>query len=210
MSKFERFLVIVLALVLALGSVVGIVGCLAPESEPPQEFTQQALGPRPHVPYLTHLYTEVDTDTWFILIDLSDKTNYPHANINGIILKSLQYAGDLSAAKRWDWDVGIVTAIAADTTNIEWVTSGTHIEASQFDSRWWLPEHGLNLGVVGGVLPFVGTIVSETNAITSSTTLSGSAYITAVVAVGDLVLYLDEVENDATLYFTMDTAYDTE
>ena len=204
-----------LAILIALFAIVAINSCekvvAPPPSVPvPDEFTIQGLGSRPHVPYLTHLYTEVSTDTWYILVDLSDTTNYPHAATNSIILKSLHYAGDLGTATHWDANVGVVTSIAATTTNIEWLMRIPRNRLAQFDGRWWLPEHGLNLAVTGGVLPFVGTIVSPTNAITSGTVLSGSAYITGTAEVGDLILYLDELADNVDFHFSICTAYDTE
>jgi len=208
MSKHLRILLSVLLASLLLVGVV--VGCVRKPAPVGGDFGAQAVGLRPLSPYLTHLYTEVTTDTWYVLVDLSDTTNYPHIHTNSIILKSLHYAGDMASATHWDWNVGVVTAIATNTTNIEWVTGGVRTKAAQFDERWQLPEHGLNLLVSGGVLPFVGTIVSDTTMITSGTVLSGSAYITTTLAVGDLILYLDEELGNVEFHFTCDTAYDTE
>lgn len=200
-----------LAILIALFAIVAINSCeLAVAPPTPVEFDAQSLSSRPHAPYLTHMYTEVSTDTWYILVDLSDTTNYPHAGTNSIILKSLHYAGDLGTATHWDWNVGVVTSIAATTANIEWIMRTPRNRLAQFDGEWTLPEHGLNLAVTGGVLPFVGTIVSPTNAITSGTVLTASAYITAMAEVGDLVLYLDEAADNVEFHFSVCTMYDTE
>ncbi len=212
MKRYERFLVLLAALVIALGLVAVLVGCLAETPVPPVEgdFSAQAVGLRPLTPYLTHLYTEVSTDTWYVLVDLSDTTNYPHIHTNSIVLKSLHYAGDLGTATHWDWNVGVVVTTNITTTSLEWIMRAPRNRLAQFDESWMIPEHGLNLLVENETLPFVGTIVSETNAITSSAILTGSAYITGTIGVGDLILYLDEAADNVELHFAMCTMYDTE
>lgn len=204
-----------LAVLVALAAVIVITSCalegdwVAPEPVE-GDFSAQAVGLRPHVPYLTHLYTEITTDTWYVLVDLSDTANYPHIHTDSIILKSLHYAGDMDSAKYWHWNVGVITSLSITTTNIEWITGGARTKATQFNVNWMIPEHGLNLMVSGGVLPFVGTVVTNTSSITSGAILSGSAYITGTPAVGDLILHLDETGGNVGFHFTMDTAYDTE
>lgn len=203
-----------LAILIALFAIVVITSCVEGEWITPEpvdsDLSAQAVGLRPHVPYLTHLYTEITTDTWYVLVDLSDTTNYPHIHSGAIILKSLRYAGDMASAQHWHWNVGVIVTTTATSTDIEWISGGARTKATQFNVSWPLPEHGLNLMVADGALPFVGTIVSETNVITSGTILEGTANITAPLAVGDLILYLDETGDEVTFHFTMDATYDTE
>lgn len=201
-----------LTLLVGIVLVIALVGCLgkAPIGEP---VVTQGIGPRPLTPYLAHFNTITAIDKWAILVDLSDSTNFPHRNTNSIILKQIQFDGALNTAKTWDTSVGVVTATDADGTDIEWIRTSTPIEAAliRFDSTWTLPEHGLNLVVSSGSLPFVVTNDTETTAvITSSTAMSSSGSASAMVGVGDIILLADEITDGAAFTLTVEIAYDTE
>lgn len=204
----NKYLQCALVVILVLAVVVGLVACLGPE---PVVVETQAVSNRPLTPYMAYYYAENAADTWVILVDLSDRTNYPHVHTNKVILKSLHYAGDLGAAKRWHWNVGVVTAVTTVTTDIEWITGGERTTATEFDERWELPEHGLSLMVVGGTLDRVATFETVSTAVvTSSTEISTTVGVTGTVGVGDLILFMDEITNTTELHFGITTGYDTE
>ena len=208
-NKYGKVLLTVILAMLLVISVV--VGCDRKAEPVEGDFSAQAVGLRPLVPYLAYYEETLSADKWVILIDLSDRANYPHVHTSRIILKSLRYAGDLNAAKRWRWEVGVVTAVTTATTDIEWIAGGERVTAVEFDERWQLPEHGLSLSVVGGSLDRVATLeVVSTSSVTSTTELSTTVGVTGTVGVGDLILHTDEITNTGLLHFTVSAGYDTE
>lgn len=205
-----KFWKCMLTILIGLVLVVGLAWYLG--SPPPVEAKPQAIGVRPHVPYLVHYRAdETVEDTWGILIDLSDNSNYPHANTDRIILKALQVNGVLTDTKKWQLSLGVVVTSSTTGTGIQWIHENTRYTATQFDYDWTLPEHGLNLMVSSDTLPFVFTTeVTATTTITSGTVITATSSVTATVGVGDLIGYVDEIEDAAALYVSVDIAYDTE
>lgn len=198
---------------LALMAVCGVILAVQSFAPPvPIEAESRAIvGPR--VPYETHYQVVATADHWAQLVDLSDNPEYPHANTESIILKSLLYAGDLSSVTHWHWNVGVVVATPTVTdTDIVWITEGALLRATRIDDRWPMPEHGLNLLPSGGKLMFVqSNQITTTVAITSGTILPSPAdCLTGTAGIGDLILFLDEVIDTATLHFSIDTIYDTD
>jgi len=211
MKRYEYLLTVIIA----LAAVIALVGCLSDMMAPvpPGEFPIQALGPRPHVPYQTHLYTEVITDTWYILVDLSDTTNYPHAQTNSVILKEQHLAGDLSAAVHWQIQIGVVTELDATDGTIEFFHSAARVRSGQFFQAWDMPEHGLNLLIASDAPQFFITTEMTTSVAITSTAMISSALPASAggyPAVGDVVLFLDADDEHSTLHLSVDTLYDTE
>lgn len=172
----------------------------------------QAIGPRPQVPYVSHTYQEETADAWLLLIDLSDNTGYPHANTTSIILRSLEYDGDLTQAMKWKIQAGVVVSTGTEYTGIEWIHTVLSMRAAQFSNEWVLPEHGLNLLVRSEDLVFVASDqVTVTAIITSATPISSTvAWNAQTVGVGDLILFTDEVTDTAVLHLGVCASYDTE
>lgn len=218
-SKFEKFLyslttMLVAMLLLVILAVIMLSSCKTTlESE--EQIDVQGIGKRPLTPYLTSYFAEVDDDAWAILIDLDDRANWPHVLTNKIILKQVQIGGDLSDVAHWHNCIGVVTDIATDGVDIEWIYSSVRVRANQFDFDWTLPEHGLSLSVVGDTLDRVLTSeLTTTVAITSGTNLPsplGAADVVTVTAeVGDLILFTQETITGSTLHLFVETSYDTE
>lgn len=209
-----RYFWCLLAVMLSFVMLGGLlVACIAPATPTPVEVDPQAVGGRLLAPCLSHCAFEaVDADKWVILVDLSDNVNFPHYKTNRIILKNLHWAGDLSAAMHWHHSVGVVTAVTTATTSIEWVTEGARNRLAQFSERWWPPEHGLSLEVRNATLENVATnSVTATGLITSGTYLSTCRVISGTLpGVGDLILFLNEISDTATIDFFMDVGYDAE
>jgi len=202
------FVAVIAVMALALLGY-SLTACTAPIT---QVEPQAVVSNRPLTPYLCSLETEVDADAWFLLVDLSDRVNYPHVRTDRIILKSIRIAGDLSDAKHWHWQVGVVTAVDAAGTDVEWLMGGARNRLAQFDERWELPEHGLSLEVINGTVDSLATnMVTTTVEITTGTYLSTCLTISGTLpGVGDLILHLDEISDTATLDFFITTGYDTE
>lgn len=216
MKKYFRC---VCALLIAAVLVVGLVSCMTPAGQveptvvPPVEMTLQGLGRRPLAPCLSHCNLEaLQADKWAVLVDLSDNVNFPHYKTHHIVLKNLRTVGNLSGAVRWRYDVGVVTAVTTVTTDIEWVHGAPIYRSMYFNEMWWPPEHGLSLEVRNATLENVATnSVTATAVITSGTLISTCWVVTGVLpAVGDLILFMDEISDTATFDFVIDVGYDVE
>ena len=192
--------------------LVWLITCIG-QTQVDEPILAQGIGPRPLIPYLAHFHMLSAADKWAVLVDLSDTTNFPHHATDSIILKQLQLDGALSAANHWDTSVGVVTGVYTTGTDIEWIRSSTPIEAAliRFDSTWTVPEHGLNLSVSNGSLPFVvSNEITTTGLITSATVLSSTGAFSTMVGIGDLILWADEIVDGAAFTLTVEIAYDTE
>lgn len=201
-----------LAAIIGMAMILGLAYVLASSvAISPGEFVLQSIGTRPLVSCLAYYEESITADRFVILVDLSDNTNYPHYKTNSIIIKSLRVSGNLSAAMKWHYNVGVVTAVTTSTTTIEWIHGAPIYRSMFFDERWQLPEHGLSLEVASGELARVATLeVLSTGVITSSTEISTTVAVTGVVGVGDLILYTNEISDTATLDLVVSVEYDTE
>lgn len=201
------------AMIVMLAVTVGLTIVQRRQASVPVDVVvaRRAVGNRPLVPCMAFLETEETDDAWFILVDLNDRINYPHALENRIILKSLRVSGNLSDAIEWNMTVGIVTAVTTATTDIEWVWGANLQRAMFFDERWQLPEHGLSLLVTGGSLENVATFeTASTAVITSGTEISTTVGVTGTVEVGDLIMFTDAVTTTSTLNLDVNVGYATE
>lgn len=202
---------ILLATLIALVLLLGLTNCMEVVEPTSVDIEAQGLGSRPHVPYMTAMSITASADTWYILVDLSDNQNYPHANTNQIVLKGWRIAGDLSDAHNWHWCIGVLTENDATDGSVDCLFTGARVRAAQFDERWMAAERGMNLSVVDGDTAFMLTnaAIDDVAAITTSAILACPAG-TDSPGVGDLMLFLDEITGTATIHFSVDVMYDTE
>jgi len=217
--KHLRWLTILLALALALAAlsaVLGALGTAKPDDmvELPPIEAQALAGPK--VPYYAFLDVEdLEASSWYSLVDLDDRTNFPHYQINSAVLKQLHYTGVLSDATHWDLQFGVVCAISDNGADVEWFHTSHRVRATQFDEKWTLPEHGLNLVVTSEKIQFVATeeytltvAVTTTTALESPVTEAG--VITTYAEVGDIIMYVEEVDAGGHIDLSVGVAYDTQ
>lgn len=212
MRKHLRFVLVMVALCIGLVAVGVLTTCLETAKAAPQ------VAVRPLAPYFAHLdVVGVAADTWYILVDLSDSTNFPHYRTNNIVLKQLGYTGVLSEATQFDVRFGVVGSVDNTETYVEFFHTMHGLRTTQFDERWTLPEHGLNLYVSSDdTAYFVATReITTTVAVTTTTVLDSPVYesgvVTPTVGVGDIVMYLKEVVvADNAIDISVGVAYDTE
>jgi hypothetical protein len=192
MTKIQR---IALMLAIALFAVASLVGCLA--REPEELVTIQSIGNRPLVPCEAFVeVNELDTDKWYILIDISDNANYPHARTGSINLKQLSHTGVLSETTHWDIKFGVVGSVNITETYVEWIHIDHRVRTTQFHWDWTLPEHGLNLAVKSdGTLWNVATVaVTTATGITTTTPISTAGIYSNNVGIGDLIMFVEEID----------------
>lgn len=169
----------------------------------------------PKVPYTACYYETktVDVDTPYLLIDLSDTTNYPHSATNEIIVHRVIAQGAVSGAHHWHLTTGVV--VENDTTNgtAIWITN---LHLSSLSGMFAPPQRaydsgGLNLRASGSALTYaVANGHSELTSWQSDTAISATVGTTGTVAVGDLVILADEISDGSTLGFSICVDYDTE
>lgn len=209
MRKYLRFVFMALAICIGLAGTGLLLETL---SASPQEVV------RPLAPYYAHLdVTDVDASTWYVLVDLSDSTNFPHYGTNNIVLKQLCYTGVLSEAGHFDARFGVVSSVGITESDVEFFHTKHMIEAVQFDEKWTLPEHGLNLYVSSDdTIYFVASReITTTGGITTTLALESpvteSDVVTTYAGIGDIVMYLEEVDvADNAIDISVGVAYDTE
>jgi len=172
----------------------------------------------PKVPYLSFLtVSDLEVDKWYVLIDLDDAANSPHARTGSINLKQIVQAGVLSEATHWDIQFGVVGTVSTSTTHIEWIHRDHRVRSTQWHTNWFLPEHGINLTVRDdGTLMFVATAsYTDTVFITSSTslssTISSGGVVTTTPEVGDLIMFVEEIETGGYLtHLSVGVLYNTQ
>lgn len=172
----------------------------------------------PRIPYFAYLeIADLEASTWYILVDLSDEENFPHVGTTVINLKQLNYTGVLSEATHWDMHFGVVGELGDSTTYVEWFHVAHRVRNTQFDEKWTLPEHGLNLALDSSdELRFVATTeFTNTAAVTTTTALESpvteSGVVTTTAGDGDLILYVEEIESGGYFeHLSLGVAYDTE
>lgn len=137
--------------------------------------------------------TNVSTDEWRIAIDLSDDTNFPHANTGAIVLSAIYLSVDKANTSQGIIQLGIITRIDGTDADVEFV-QGFSFEKSSSTSIVRDRDFGLNAmncGVSGGTVPRVasGFRTNGITALNTGVTLATSIGGTATPAVGDAVVF---------------------
>ncbi len=160
----------------------------------------------PRVPYqATLILAAVAADTPYVLVDLSDTTNFPHKLTNGLILKGLDVYSDSA-----DFDVYVGVVIENDATNgtAKWIYY--HKGSGAEDFR--VPEHGLNLCVISGALT---NVVSNSQQADNTNWQNDVDRVSPVGSTtkpgaGDLVVFADLTAGSGTLNGRVVAYYDAE
>ena len=162
----------------------------------------------PKAPYQVSLvFAAVDADTPYVLVDLSDTTNFPHANTNHIVLRGLNV---VTGNANFDVYVGVVVENDATDGTAHWIYYSNGITSESYR----VPEHGLVLAVdtTNTRLRFARTNSTQADSVnwqndTNRVSPVGSA---TKPGVGDLVLWLDETAGAETVTGRVDVYYDAE
>ncbi len=193
--------------VVAIIIILAIVGCQA-------EIPVARVGNIPRTPYSV-CYEEVgaiSADTAYLLVDLSNSTDWPHTATNLVIVKRVWLYGAVSSTHTWRTSWGVITENDATDGTAQWLGTARIANVSGvFNTRREFGEHGLSLRVASGVMDnFGGNSTLESISWQNDTAISSTVAISGAVGVGDLVFYADEVTSGSTLDFTVCVDYDTE
>jgi len=169
----------------------------------------------PKTPYTACLHetTGITVDTAYLLIDLSDATDWPHTATNEIILKTIAAQGAVSGAHHWYLTAGVVVENDATDGTVIWIDRSHLVSLSGIFDRnhRHFAEHGLNLRATDDALVYgVANGESELTTWQNDTAITATVGTTGTVAVGDLVILADEITDGSTLVFSVCVDYDTE
>jgi len=139
--------------------------------------------------------------TWrLLMVDLSDTTNFPHANTNGVIFDSIRYSTVSSVSKRWNVRLGVVTQTGSTNGDVDWFYFYSWSALSVINSLYDL-SRPVNTLLSGSTPVFFKTtnVTDDSTAYDNddawTTILGGST----MLGVGDIVLEMIEVEDAATI-----------
>lgn len=156
-----------------------------------------------------HFDTNVAVSTFYILVDLSDTTNYPHVSTNGIVLRQVT-ASLRQTGNAWRVLVGVVSDVTASNSIMNGVfelnvpsTLNTALASIHY------PFGGADLQVTGTTV--AGLLTPDINipSVTTSTDLDSPAGTTNP-EVGDIILWVAEVTDGSTLDWAVGVFYCTE
>ena len=164
----------------------------------------------------------VAASTPYVLVDLSDITNFPHKNTNALHLMGLILHAEKASDGVFDIWVGVVTECDATDGSTEWVHV-YHLEASgnATDSTdrfaqlidFTLGGHdrdGVNLLVRGGATPHFASNQTQANNVSwqNDTNRVSPVGTTTKPGVGDLVVWVEEVTDTGTIDFVISAIYE--
>lgn len=165
----------------------------------------------------------IAASTPYVLVDLSDTTNFPHGDTAELHLLGLVFQAEKAGDGVYDVWVGVVTENDATDGSVTWVhrfdlqhvanaTDSTDRFFAQIDyTLGGANEEGVNLNVTSGALTkFVSNISQADNGSWQNDTNRVSPYdSTTLVGVGDLVVWAEEVSGTGTLDFTLTAIYES-
>jgi len=164
----------------------------------------------------------VAASTPYVLVDLSDTTNFPHEMTNALHLLGLILHAEKASDGVFDIWVGVVKENDATDGSVEWVHV-YHLEASgnATDSTdrfaqsidFTLGGHdqdGINLLIVGGATPHLATNQAQASNVNwqNDTDRASPVGSTTKPGVGDLVVWIEEVSGTGTIDFVLSAIYE--
>lgn len=164
----------------------------------------------------------VAASTPYVLIDLSDTTNFPHSNTNWLNVLGLVLNAEKGSDGVYDVWIGIVTENDATDGTAEWfqvlhlesvlnpTDSTDRFHASVDLTLGGANPDGVNCKVTSGATPYLVTNQSQAaNANWQNDTDRASpAGSTTKVGVGDVVVWIEEVSGTGTLDFCLTAIYE--
>ena len=173
--------------------------------------------------YMAHLTgDDVAADTPYVLVDLSDTTNFPHSGTNELHVLGLMLSAEKASDGVYDVYVGVVTENDADDGSVSWLyqwnlesvlnptdsTDRFH-QYVDFTLGGSNPE-GINCLVESGAL--VRFVTNNTQADSANwqndTNRTSPVGATTKPGVGDIVVFVDEVSGSGTLDFSVIAIYE--
>jgi len=150
-------------------------------------------------------------DEAFVLVDLSDATNFKHTETGLIKVFSITISGEKTNAGSHILYLGVITEVdATDGTAVWFGYLETAVQATdRFFHQWMFPT-GLSLEVNAGVLSALVSNASKADTTWQTDVLldSPAGDTTSPPGAGDLVAWLDRTAGSISFYITVE--YTTE
>lgn len=140
--------------------------------------------------FVAYSGSAISADTYAILVDLSDKANFPHSDTGSIDLYSSFLFVDKPANAVGAVQLGVITRIDGTDSDIAYIQGASFNGTSDRQlSRDRVLTHPIQLRQTGGSLDRVATLFRATGitAVNTGVTLP-TAFGTATPAVGDLII----------------------
>ena len=166
----------------------------------------------------------VADSTPYVLVDLSDTTNYPHTATGQVHLQGLLLNTEKASDGVYDIWAGVLTENDSDDGSVEWFEV-FHIEAvgnatDSTDRMYVARDYTFGGSKPQGINLFVDDSSSTPYLTTNMTTADDSTYDNEVgltgpgddstlPAAGDVILYVEEVSGTGTIDFSILAFYDT-
>jgi len=164
----------------------------------------------------------VAASTPYVLVDLSDTTNFPHSNTQEVHLLGLILSAEKATDGVFDVWVGVVTENDATDGSVTWVHV-FHLESVvnptdstdrfhgsvDFTLGGRNPE-GANLAVVSGALTRFASNLTQADSANwqNDTNRASPVGSTTKPGVGDVVVWVEEVSDGGTLDFCLTGVYE--
>lgn len=168
----------------------------------------------------------VAASTAYVLVDLSDTTNYPHDRTSEIHLLGLDFNAEKASDGVYDVWVGVIIEVDDTDGTAEWIhvfhlesvlnaTDSTDRFSQQLDfTLGGANSEGLNCSVAGGALTRIVTNQQQADSsnwqtdtgLASPVGAAGGA--TGRPGVGDLVVWVEEVSGTGTIDFSIKAIYE--
>jgi len=176
-------------------------------------------------PFLAVLQAEaVAATTAYVLVDLSDTTNFKHKFDNALILKSLALHTEKASDGVYDVWVGVITEVDGTNGTAEWIHC-FHLEASgnptdstdRFAQKIEFKDLDLKVNAATAGSEYLEFVTSNINlagntAFQNDVGLASPAGAaggdTGKPGAGDLVVYVEEVSGSGTIDFLISAEYD--
>jgi len=182
---------------------------------------------RPRPAYAVTLGAEaVAESTAYVLVDLSDTTNFPHGKTTELHLLGLDVMAEKAGDGVYDIWVGVVTENDGTDGSITWVRcfhlesvcnptdSTDRFHASEDYTRGGTVPEGINLNVTSGALTkFASNLTQADNAnwqndVGLASPAGAGGGTTGKPGAGDLVMWVEEVSGSGTLDVCMTVTYE--
>ena len=163
----------------------------------------------------------LDASTPYVLVDLSDTTNFPHNGTAEIILCGLALNAEKASDGQFDIWVGVVIENDGTDGTAKWIhcfhlesvvnpTDSTDRRSFEIDfSRGSPVPGGLDLKVTSGALVYVVTNLSQASHANwkNDTNRVSPVGATTKPGVGDLVVWVEETGGTGTIDFCLTALY---
>jgi len=163
----------------------------------------------------------VAASTPYVLVDLSDVTNFPHSKTQELHLLGLILEAEKAADGAFDVWAGVVTENDATDGSVQWVhafhlesvtnpTDSTDRAHTQVDfTLGGANFDGINCAVVSGALPFFAGNQTQADNVNWQNDENRVSPVgsTTKPAVGDLVVWVEEVAGTGTIDFSLTALY---